>query len=137
MFHKIIAPCTLYGAEIFGFKNCSKLETLQLKYIKYSLKLKNGTPTCMVYGETGFLPFEYYVKVRMISFWISLIAGRRDKISFKLYVMCLTLYNDGTLTFEWLDCIKSIITECGLNYVFTNQLGYDLKWLQSQPERAE
>ena len=131
MFHKIIAPCTLYGAEIFGFKNVSKLETLQLKYIKYSLKLKNGTPTCMVYGETGFLPFEYYVKVRMISFWISLIAGRRDKISFKLYVMCLTLYNDGTLTFEWLDCIKSIITECGLNYVFTNQLGYDLKWLQS------
>ena len=131
MFHKIIAPCTLYGAEIFGFKSCAKLETLQLKYLKYSLKLKNGTSTLMVYGETGFLPFEFYVKVKMISFWISLIAGRRDKISFKLYVMCLTLHNDGTLTFEWLDCIKSIIKECGLYYVFINQLGYDLKWLKN------
>ena len=37
-----IAPCTLYGAEILGFKNSGKLETLQLQYLKYSIKLKNG-----------------------------------------------------------------------------------------------
>ena len=39
MFEKTVIPCALYGAEIFGFNNLANLEKLQLKYIKYSLKL--------------------------------------------------------------------------------------------------
>ena len=38
LFHKIVAPCTLYGAEIYGHKNCNKLEVLQHKYLRYALK---------------------------------------------------------------------------------------------------
>ena len=131
MFHKIIAPCTLYGAELYGFLNCSILETLQLKYLKYSLKLKKSTSTLLLLGETGFLPLEYYIKIKMINFWITLISGQRDKISFKIYILCLTLFNEGKLNFEWLEYIKSIIIECGLSYVFTRQLEFDLKWLKN------
>ena len=91
LFHKIVAPCTLYGAEIYGFKNCDKLESLQLKYMKYALKLKNSTTTLMLIGETGFLPLEYHIKIKLIGFWVSLISGRRDKLSFKMYLLSLTL----------------------------------------------
>ena len=75
LFHKIVAPCTLYGAEIYGFKNCNKLEVLQNKYLRYALKLKNSTPRLMLLGETGLLPLEFYIKIKMMSFWVSLISG--------------------------------------------------------------
>ena len=131
LFQKIVAPCTLYGAEIYGHKNCNKLEVLQHKYIRYALKLKNSTSRLMLLGETGFLPLEFYIKVRLMSFWVSLISGDREKISFKMYLVSLTLYNDGFLKFEWLEYIESIIHECGMSFVFKNQLAYDKKWLKN------
>ena len=131
LFHKIVAPCTLYGAEIFGFKSCNQLECLQHKYLKYALKLKNSTSTAMLLGETGFLPLEYYIKIKMVGFWVSIISGNREKLSYKMYFLCLTLYNDGMLEFEWLHYIKSILDECGLTYIFENQLGYEHRWLKN------
>ena len=85
----------------------------------------------MLLGKTGLLPLEFYIKVKMMGFWVSLISGERDKISFKMYLVSLTLYNDGFLKFEWLKFIESIIHECGLSFVFENQLGYDKKWLKN------
>ena len=131
LFQKIVAPCTLYGAEIYGFRNCGQLETLQHKYLKYALKLKNATSTHMLLGETGFFPLEYYIKIKMLGFWVSIISGNREKLSYKMYFLCLTLYNDGLLEFEWLHFIKSIIDECGFSYVFENQLAYEGKWLKN------
>ena len=56
----------MYGGEIWCFNNV--LERLQLKYFKHALKLKSSTSTNMLYGETGFLPIEFYAKVKMITY---------------------------------------------------------------------
>ena len=68
LFTKMVAPCMMYGGEIWGFKNVQCLEKVQLKYLKYALKLKSSTSTNMLYGETGFLPIEFYAKVKMITY---------------------------------------------------------------------
>ena len=129
MFNKIVLPCILYGSEIWGFNNIIELERIQLKYIKYLLKIKQSTPSVMIYGETGVLPVEYYVKCRMIKFWLSLLTGRQSKISFKLYNICLSLFRKKLILCDWLTCIKSIIDECGMSYVFDLQETLDVKWL--------
>ena len=59
LFNKTVSPCALYGAEVFGFNDCTKLETLQLKFLKYALKLKISTSTNMVYGEIVFFPWKF------------------------------------------------------------------------------
>lgn len=132
LFEKTVSPCALYGAEIFGFNNCTKLETLQLKYLKYALKLKTSTPTNMIYGETGFYPIEILVKVRMVSFWVSIITGSHDKILFRLYIICTKLYTEGVIKFGWLEKVISIIYECGMGYVYLNQAQMDHKFLKNQ-----
>ena len=132
LFNKTVSPCALYGAEVFGFNDCTKLETLQLKFLKYALKLKISTSTNMVYGETGFFPLEILIKIRMVSFWVSLITGSHDKIVFKLYVICTKLHSEGLLKFKWLDKIISIINECGMSYVYLNQAQMDKKFLKNQ-----
>ena len=67
----------------------------------------------------------------MKGFWVLLISGDREKISFNMYLVSLTLNNNGILKFEWLEFIESIIHECGLSFVFRNQLGFDKKWLKN------
>ena len=125
LFDKTVSPCALYGAEIFGFNDCTKLETLQLKFLKYALKLKTSTSTNMIYGETGLFPIEILIKIKMVSFWVSLITGSQDKIAFKLYIICTKLYSEGVLKFKWLEKIISIINECGMSYVYLNQAQMD------------
>ena len=132
LFDKTVSPCALYGAEIFGFNDCTKLETLQLKFLKYALKLKTSTSTNMIYGETGFFPLEILIKIRMVSFWVSLITGSHDKIGFKLYIICTKLQSEGLIKFKWLEKIISIINECGMSYVYLNQAQMDKKFLKNQ-----
>ena len=83
----------------------------------------------MVYGETGMLPVEYHIKCRMIKFWVSLITGKQTKYSCIIYKMCLSLYMGGLLECHWMDCIKQIINDCGMTFVFNEQLSLDKKWL--------
>ena len=131
MFEKTVIPCALYGAEIFGFNNLANLEKLQLKYIKYSLKLKKSTPTILVYGETGMLPMEYYVKCRMIGFWVNLVTSKQEKISYKLFHMCSILFLSGLLICPWLQEIKNILEECGMPFVFYQFQILEKKWLKN------
>ena len=130
MFEKMVIPCMLYGSEIWGFNNTIDLEKLQRKYIKYTLKLKKSTSTNMIYGETGMLPIEYYIKSRMISFWVSLISTKQSKISYKLFRMCIALYMGGLLECPWLDSIKQIIDDCGMSFVFQEYNTLEKQWLK-------
>ena len=131
MFEKTVIPCALYGAEIFGFNSVAGIETLQLKYIKYSLKLKKSTPTVLVYGETGMLPIEYYVKCRMLGFWVYLVTTKQEKISYKLFTICTFLFLRGLLICPWLQEIKNILEQCGTPFVFYQYQNLDKKWLKN------
>ena len=131
MFEKMVIPSLLYGSEIWGFGNLINLERVQLKFVKYLLKLKRNTPNNMVYGETGLLPMEYHVNTRMLSFWVKLITGKQDKMSFKIYNLCLSLYRHGRLECKWLQKIQRLINGAGLTFVFEQQYMLDKKWLKN------
>ena len=131
MFEKMVIPCALYGAELWGFNNLINLERLQLKYIKYLLKLKKSTPTLLVFGETGMLPIEYYVKCRVVGFWVHLVSTKQEKISSKLFHICYTLYMSGLLVCPWLEYVKKILEDCGMNFVFYQHQILEKKWLKN------
>ena len=69
LFNKLVKPIILYGCEIWGFGNVDVIERVQLKFIKYILKLKNSTPNYMVYRELGMMPLEIDIYTRIISYW--------------------------------------------------------------------
>ena len=82
--------------------------------------------------KPGFSPLEILIKIRMVSFWVSLITGSQDKIVFKLYIICTKLQSEGLLKFKWLEKIISIINECGMSYVYLNQAQMDKNFLKNQ-----
>ena len=90
----------LYGGEIWGYNSTECLEIVQKKFLKYSLKLKNNTSTAVLYCETGYLSIETELKIKTITFWVNLLTGRRDKFSYKIYLICLSLYRRGLIIFK-------------------------------------
>ena len=131
MFEKMVIPCMLYGSEIWGYNNIISLERVQLKFIKYLLKLKPNTPTVMVYGETGRLPIQYHVNISLLRYWVSLVTGGQDKYSCRLYQMSMSLYNRKFLDCKWLNKIKEILIACGMPFVFDEQNTLDKNWLKN------
>ena len=130
LFEKMVIPTLIYGAEIWGFGNLLSLERIQLKFAKYLLKLKRNTANKMIYGETGLYPIEFYINMRIISFWVKLITGKQDKISYKLYSMCLTLNSHRRLECKWLQKVQNLLNRTGFSFVFEEQKQLEKEWLK-------
>ena len=92
MFNKAVVLILLYGSEVWGFENVDILEKLHLRFSKHLLRLKDSTPNFMVYGELRRYPISIKVKLRIISFWCSLLDGNGQKISSLLYKLLYTNY---------------------------------------------
>ena len=124
LFDKIVKPVMLYGCEIWGFSNLSLIERLHLKFCKHILNLNSSTPNYMVYGELGRYPLAINVKVRMITFWANMIYS--NKLSTSLYAL---LYKQNS---QWVRCVKGILDDCGLSYIWHNQSFSSISSLKRQ-----
>ena len=89
-----------------------------------------STPTVMLYLETGYLPIETEIDIKVITFWVNLLTGRQDKFSYKLYIMCLSLYNRGLIIFKWMENAVKILNLNGFSDVFREQLLLDGEYLK-------
>ena len=81
--------------------------------------------------ETGYLSIKTELKIKVITFWVNLLTGRRDKFSFKIYLICLSLYRRGLIIFKWLDHVVNILNETGFSFVFIEQLNFDAKYFKN------
>ena len=52
LFDKLIASIIMYGAEIWGWKEQSKIEKIQTKYVRWILGLDTQTPVYIIEEET-------------------------------------------------------------------------------------
>ena len=124
MFDKIVKSIMLYGCEIYGFSNTKLLEKLHLEFCKYLLHVNKSTPDYMIYGELGRYPILINVKVRMVTFWGRIIIDDGNKLSSKLYKL---LYDTES---AWVKCVKSILYECGMQYIWDSQNFPNIVWLR-------
>ena len=65
----------------------------------------------------------------MLRFWVSLITGRQTKIAYKMYILCLSLFNKKLIECKWISYIKQIVDDCGMSFVFEEQLNLEKRWL--------
>ncbi len=60
--------------------------------------------TCnhMVHEELGKYPINIHIKSRMLSYWLRVINGKQDKISYKMYQCLLKLLDENSFESPWL-----------------------------------
>ena len=118
LFDKTVLPIILYGCEIWGYSNLKTLEKLHLKFCKLVLKLKDSTPSIMVYGETGRFNLEYYAKKRMINFWGTIACGNKNKLSYIIYNLCKQRYvNNPQSSSDWFVNLANMLNRYGIQVI--------------------
>ncbi len=104
-----------------GYQNHSLLEKVHIKYCKYLLNVKTGTPTCMVYGELGRLPIDINIKCKLLCYWHKLANAKTNELANRMYKVLYKLYIDNVFKSEWLNYIHKTLNECGMTDIWLNQ----------------
>ena len=124
-------PVLLYGSEIWGFEDHKQLTITCNNYLKRLLKLNKSTPTCMVYGETGFQSISELIDNRMVNFWFRIATDNTGKISSTLYKFIKKLYDLDIYKLPWLVKIKSLLDNNGMSFIFNDQTNINPLWLKN------
>ena len=121
MFDSMVSPILLYGSEVYGFENCSIVESIFLQFYKIILHFKKSTSNNILYGELGRFPSDILIKARMIGFWKRVITGKQDKISSVLYRLILEMHMRNTFHSKWLSFVENILNSCGFSHYWLAQ----------------
>ena len=124
LFDSIVLPVLLYGAEVWGAYGTKIVSRTPLKYYKQVLHLNKSTCTVMVLGETGRLPVEEIVKMRILNYWFRMVTCENEyKLTSRLYALLLKLYSHEGNHFKspWLDYVKTCLDDLGMSYIWLNQ----------------
>ena len=68
LFHTLVTPVVMYGAEAWGIEDCTVIERLHFKFCEYILSLSKCTYTNMVYDEMGEIPLSLRVKCTIVKY---------------------------------------------------------------------
>ena len=91
-----------------------------------------GTPNYMIYGEVGAYPLYCSAKSQMINYWINILCSKNNKLTSILYTLIFSeTYIDPNFSSNWLNCIKVILDDCGLSYVWISQEMRNKMWLEN------
>ena len=102
--------------------NINLLEKFHLKYLKYVLGLKPSTPTCMVYGETGFFPLSVKVNKLILKFWCKIVSDiNSKKLSTRIYDVMYFLLTNDIYSCPFLVYSKNVLDKAGFSYIWLQQ----------------
>ena len=122
LFDKMVAPILLYGSEVWCPKMNNLASKLQLRYYKMILNLRTSTPTCMVYGEIGQMPMEYYATLRMLTYWYKLVTcTNKNKFSCVMYRFLLKLQEKDVFHSTFLLKVEDTLKAIGQHSFWINQ----------------
>ena len=93
----------------------------RLQYCKIIQKVKKSTPSCMVLGELGRYPMQYYIDYKMSCFWFRLISNNRNKFSNIFYKLLYKLHSLELFNDKWISHINEILFKCELLSLWENQ----------------
>ena len=107
----------LFGCEIWG---CSTSGYLGNILQEFSFYLRPSTPSCMVYGEVGKLPFHVTIDKRHMPFWLRLFNKEESSLAHIVY-MIAHLFSRDVYKAKWLCIVTNIVDNCGVSYIWLNQ----------------
>ena len=76
----------------------------------------------MVYGEVGKLPLQVTIDKSMINYWNRLL--NKDITSYASITLKLLI--SGEYKTQWLSRVTGILDNCGLSYIWLNQVNANL-----------
>ena len=113
LFDTCISPILNYSSEIWCTgKESTRIERVQLRFLKLLLGVKNSTCNLAIYGETGRFPLILYQKLKVVDYWLRLVRLNKNSLLTQVFRMVKNLHNSGFKTL--LGTVESILKEANL-----------------------
>ena len=116
LFKCTVQPVMEYAAEIWGYKQYGKMETVLLRAIKTFMGVGKTCPTPVVLGDSGWMPAQLSRKLKMMTWWNKLQMMDRSRLTRRIFEHDITLAAKGKNT--WSSDIKRIMRECQMEDQF-------------------
>ena len=88
--------------------------------LKRILKVKQSTPSVMLYGDLGRVPLPIRIKKRVSGYWYYMINSD-NKLSSIVYRLILQDNVHNGHSYEWLKFVKTISNDGGITYIRQSQ----------------
>ena len=110
MFDSYVLPILEFNSTFWsGTSENSKIEKVQIGYLKRVLGVRRQTPTAAIYAETGRFPLKLRQKLNTVNYW----ARIRNLPNYDILNKCLQiqvrLHNTGQI--NWYTKVVTIMTE--------------------------
>ena len=115
-----VLPILEYGTEIWSTgSTISALESVQLKYLKQILGVKQQTSTLAVYGETGRFPLLLRQRLALIKYWSRVISMDPSSVLKCVYNEIYDLHKQGHFT--WCSKVYNVLNLYNFGPVWDQQ----------------
>ena len=134
LFDTLVKPILLYGCEIWAHEGTGILDKLHLRFCKYIVLVNRTTCSNMVYGELGEYPLIISAQTRMTMFWANICQdSEKPKISNLMYKLLYRLNEENVYKSPWLNCVKTILEDCGFPGIWVSQvIPCSKEWFKQQ-----
>ena len=121
LFDKLIVPILNYGSQVWGFTHESKLERVHLQFCKGVLGVRRQTQNNFIYGELGRCTLQTLRYNNILRFWIKILQCPETKYVKYVYNMMLNDLHLHPNRLSWVNSVKSLLENLGLNHAWLNQ----------------
>ena len=128
LFDGMILPILTYGCEVWGFGDLSVIEKVHTDFMKRILNVKRSTPHVMLYGKLGRYPVTLTFQNKIINFWSKTLLGKETKLSYRLYKILHSDYENGRYAYPWISYVKAIFDKVGMSEIWINQNPINSTW---------
>jgi hypothetical protein len=129
LYETLVFPILNYSAEIWGHHRAPDIESLNSKFCRKVLGVRQSTNLDALYGELGRLPLYIHRKLLILKYWIKILSLSEDSILFKIFVM-LKLDADRGNTYNgqnWAHIVYEILHEYRLTHLWHEQFNFQVE----------
>ena len=76
LFDTYVGSIANYGCEVWGAHSAPDIEKVHMDFCKSILGVKSATTNAVIYCELGRLPLECVRKLRILKYWLKLLATK-------------------------------------------------------------
>lgn len=98
-----------------GYEKTDCIEQFHNAFLRKITNLRRSTPLYMLHAQLGRYSLKINIKMRMISFWLSLVNQKSSRLSNITYKVLLSNFNSGFYQHKWIHQIKLILKSVGRN----------------------
>jgi len=102
-----------------GLGTCQVLKRFT-PILKRILKVKQSTPSVMLYGDLGRVPLSIRIKQKVIEYWYDMINSD-NKLSSIVHRLIFQDNVHNGHSYEWLNFVKTIFNDGGITYIWQSR----------------